>query len=156
MHIRLCGNGNMVDVAEFHKRFIYIMEGGMEHIEDVYIERDETTPTYTGKCDCCNQQRVISKHWRVIIGDQRFTWHFGQICEGALIKVAALYNALKWIERPEEGENHRGFGILPYSLGAHSLHKHAPIQDKTKALSRLKKIIVNMAADPVKHYGKRQ
>lgn len=150
-----CGHGGSRVVAEFHKKFMSVMEGGRNHMEDVQIRRVLGRYPREDTCDCCHLPRMLSGFWEVTMGAERFIWEFGSVCEGALLRVAAVYNAFRWIERPDDGQQHGGFVFMQCELGVHDFSMHAAPAVKERALAKFRNLLVNLPPDRPT-YGKKK
>jgi hypothetical protein len=91
--------------------------------------------------------RFLTKMWTVTLGGVTWRWLFGEICEEALFKAAAVYNAFRWLERPDYGKTHRGFSMFTSPIGTNQFTLDADKDVKTKAYARFRKLLRNVAVD---------
>lgn len=141
------GNGGFAGVMDFHRKFLEILEAGQNHRDRVQIERVYVSSVREGKCDCCIQKRQITSRWRISINDEPpFYWSFGEVCQNALIKIVAIYNAFLWLSRPHCGESNHGFVIGSNELGITQFGWKTPIEMRKKAHEAFREIVRDMSA----------
>jgi hypothetical protein len=145
--VKNLGNGSSRSVAAFHRSFIRVMEGGDGHMEEVQITRQNNVWPYKGTCSCCNAPRMLTHFWVVTMGNERIQWQFGCVCAEALEKVAEVYNAFRWLERPDDGYTNRGFAFLTNPFGTIDFGRRASHDTKTRALAKFRAVLCNLATD---------